>query len=99
MDDLERDTSDVSDPGASGGQVVALLYAIAILLVIAWLWAVVRAQQHSDTFGFSYDGEGGNTSVAERIDIAFQSIILLAYAAVVGGMAQIVTLLTRRSRS
>jgi hypothetical protein len=96
MDELEPNEPGVTNPAARGDIVVGVLNAIAILLAIAWLWIMIRGQQNSDHVSFSYDGEPGDTSFAQRIDIALQSIVVLAYAAVVGGIAQIVSLLSPR---
>ena len=86
----------MTDTRGRAHSAVVVLQGVAILLAVAWLWVMIRQQQHGGYFGPSADSEV-DTSFAERIDIALQSIVVLAYAAMVGGIAQIVALLTRRS--
>jgi hypothetical protein len=98
MDDHDHEPTDSgeNDSGLRADLVVGVLNAVAIFLAVAWVWTVLRGQQNTGHYSFSSDGEPGDVTFAQRIDIAVSSMTLIAYAAVVAGVAQIVTLLTRR---
>jgi hypothetical protein len=66
-----------------------------VLLAIGWLWTIVRQQQHAEQFSLGFDGGDGDPSLVDRVDLAFSSMFLLAYAGVVGGIAVGVSLLGR----
>jgi hypothetical protein len=91
MDDSEQDETGENDPARRAELLVGVLNAVAILVAVAWLWSVVRAQQGTN-------GELDGITIAQRIDFALASMGLLAYAAIVAGVAQIVALLAHRSR-
>jgi hypothetical protein len=73
-------------------QAAQVLFLVALLLVIAWLWSVVRYQQFlTDNFngGLGVDvGEVGFREIPlpQRIDAVATSLGTLAYAAIVAGI-------------
>jgi hypothetical protein len=68
----------------------AVAVAVAGLLLLAWLWNLVRTQQLlSDSFGDPFgvsDGASADIPWTQRVDGLVQSLSLLGFAAVVAGL-------------
>lgn len=98
VDDGDDLLDETRDPLAVSDTAVGILNGVAAVLLVAWTYVLIRNQLEDD-FGFLDRNGDGRVTVLERLDTATQSMALLAYAAVVAGLGQILTVTLVRVRN
>jgi hypothetical protein len=77
--DVDPDRAPLLRSTVLAWQASVVLLLLSALFALAWLWELVRLEQHLDQTGF---GSPGGATFVNRVDAALGSMTFLSYAAV-----------------